>query len=1062
MKPLPVDGERRFLTILFADVVGSTSLAERLDPEVWAELMQGAFTFMYEAVGRYGGTVNRVIGDEILAFFGDPVAHEDDAERAVRAGLDIQRSASAYGADILREHGLDFMVRVGINTGLAVVGSVGDAKGGYTAMGDVANVAARLQAGAEPGTVLVGKDTWALVGHLFEGEARTDLAMKGKGAGVEAYLVTAERSAPGVGRGLHGIASPLVGRDTEFALVRGRLEEVRQGRGGFVSIVAEAGLGKSRLVAELRAQAPGDAVDWWEGRGVSYAQRVHYLPWRHVILASLGATAEDEPATLRARLERALAGQDEGARADLPFLETVLAIESEASRSLIDDAGDDVVALIAAAVQRYVRSLAATRPTVIVFDDLHWADAASVELVAAMVDVTRECPLLFVCMARPERSAASWALLEGLRRDESERLLEIRLEPLRGAHAATLLDNLLPGRSLPERVRSLILEKSDGNPFFLEEVLRMLADMDQLVREDGRWRADAGIEAAAIPDTLAGVLGARIDRLPGATKRVAQTASVIGRTFARRVLHDVVRESGAPAADDVDAHLGVLTSEELVRERPKTTEPEFIFKHALTKDAAYARLLLRRRRELHRLVGTVLERLHADRLDDVAPILAEHFASGESWERAARYVLRSAARSAGLHAVGVALDAYAQAIEWSDRASVDDPVMRFDARLGWVKAAVSARLHERPERRPAIVGRVDEAIALARTLDDPRRLTEALVTKGNVLSLSGQPAEGFGPLLEAHDLARALGDDKLFLMPYWAATEMLLGDDPRAAAAHFEHVIDLARRARNKGIEAHALGSRALALARLGEFAAAREAIDVALVVGPQSKSVIKEADVNILAGATFIEMGDVERGLEHSRVGTAMAASVRGLECVCSGWTVSGTGELERQRFDAATHDFGEAIRVGMDAGIDERFEPYLIQVRGAHAATRLVTGDASALHELEDALASATRAGDPYGVATLSHALGARLVQLGRLGQAEPHLATALASFRARGMRPYEARVLATEAELREALGDHEGAAARREESERIVETLRLADQPARPHPLGAAAAPRPGLVR
>src|SRR5215210_4247576 len=282
--PARVDGERKYVTVLFADVVGSTVMAERLDPEQFAEIMNGAFAFLNASVTKYGGTVARLLGDAILAFFGAPVAHEDDAERAVRAGLAIQAAAKEYAETVMRNYGVDFDVRVGINTGLAVLAAVGDEiRTEYTAMGDTTNVAARLQTAAVPGTVLISAETYHLVKQLFEFKPLGATEVRGKSTPIETYEVLAPRTVPGKVRGLEGegLSSPLVGRAAEFRLVHDKLEEVaREGRGAFVAVVGEAGLGKSRLLAEARKLAKAGSQDsqppvaWLEGRALSYEQAV--------------------------------------------------------------------------------------------------------------------------------------------------------------------------------------------------------------------------------------------------------------------------------------------------------------------------------------------------------------------------------------------------------------------------------------------------------------------------------------------------------------------------------------------------------------------------------------------------------------------------------------------------------------------------------------------------------------------------------------------------------------------------------------------------------------------
>ena len=301
----PIEGERRFATVLFADVARSTAIAERLDPEDWALVMNGAFGFMNASVSRYGGTVSRLMGDAILALFGAPIAHEDDAERAVRAGLEIQAAARAHAGAVRQRYGVDFELRVGINTGTAVLAFVGDAvKTEYTAMGDAANVAARLQSAAAPGTVLISADTYRLVHAVFDVQPLGPLDMKGKEAPVKAYQVTGVRAVPGQARGLEGLGSPLVGRDAQFEALRAALDDLDKGTGAVAVIVGEAGLGKSRLIAELRKRHEERAQvgGWLETRAISYGQAIPYYPWRTLGRQIIGAGEMDGAEAVREKL----------------------------------------------------------------------------------------------------------------------------------------------------------------------------------------------------------------------------------------------------------------------------------------------------------------------------------------------------------------------------------------------------------------------------------------------------------------------------------------------------------------------------------------------------------------------------------------------------------------------------------------------------------------------------------------------------------------------------------------------------------------------------------------
>jgi class 3 adenylate cyclase/tetratricopeptide (TPR) repeat protein len=1004
----PVEGQRKFVTVLFADVVDSTAMGEQLDPEQVIEIMNGAFAFLNVAVAKYDGTVARLMGDAVLAFFGAPVAHEDDAERAVRAALEIQASTKEYEQGIKANYGLDFNVRVGINTGLAVLAVVGDEiKTEYTAMGDTTNVAARLQSAAVPGTVLISADTYHLVKELFDFKLRGAIEVKGKSTPIETYEVLAPRTVPGKVRGLEGLTSPLVGRAAEFQLVRDNLEDVRQGRGAFVAVIGEAGLGKSRLLAEVRKLATADSqppVAWLEGRALSYEQAVTYYPWRQVIRQAIGAQEGEAPETVREKLRRdpACAAIPEG---DLQFLEVVLSAESDATLEAVTTLeGDELVDHITEATERYLRARANLRPTVIVLDDLHWADTASLDLLLNVAELVEDRPLLIICLLRPDKDAPSWSAIERARSELGERYAEILLEPLDAAHAQELLGNLLYIQDLPESVRALALKKSEGNPFFLEEVLRTLIDSGYIVRENGHWRATREIVNVTIPDTLTGVLSARIDRLPESTKHVAQTAAVLGRIFAQRALTTVCAAAPPPERiEDVEPHLGVLTYEELVRERVHDPELEYIFKHALTQEAAYELLLIRRRKELHRRAGEVLEQLYPEQRGELASALAYHFRLGEEWPRAADYEMRAGAQAVKVYALREALEHYENAYQALTKISDAPPEQRCDAILGWAPAAFKLKPYQE------VVDRLEEAEKIARELKDEARLAQILHWIANAYISHGFPTRGMPALLESYQLAERLGDEQLTVVATFWMTAGMIDRDPRAGLNQMEYVIEAARKYRNREIEAHALGSKAMAHARLGEFAEARDAVQRAHEVVRTTNSPVKEADVASLSALAFFDMGDLQRGLEYSRQAAEKALSAHGLECAMYGLFCTGLGNLHTRNLAGAERAFESSLKLLMDHLSEiQGSEQLTNQVRAGLGITRFFSGHMEAIDDIESALANAEAISDDYTVALVAQALGEGYTQLGDFERAERYLDTALDYYRRNDMRPYLARTL------------------------------------------------------
>ena len=1031
--PRPIKGERRFVTVLFADVVGSTRMGEQLDPEEVAEIMDGAFAFLNAEVAKYGGTVARLLGDAVLAFFGAPVAHEDDAERAVRAGLDIQAKAKEYAKEIKRNYEVDFEMRVGINTGLAVLAAVGDEiKTEYTAMGDTTNLAARMQSAAKPSTVLISADTYHLVKNLFDFDPRGALNVKGKSALIETYEVLAPKTLPGRVRGLEGVSSPLVGRDADLQLLRDKLEGLLAGQGAFVTVVGEAGLGKSRLIAEVRKLVNSDSqpeVVWLEGRAISYGQSTVYYPWRQVVREAVGIQEGDTPETVREHLR--LAHDRYGLRSDeLPFLEALLGVESEASLRLVRGLeGDALRQRIAEAIRNYIGALAQRAPAVLVFDDLHWADEASVELLLNVAELVEIVPLLVICLMRPDKDAPSWSTIESVHSKLSTRFSEIMLEPLDAEHSRELLGNLLDIEDLPESVHEVILQKAEGNPFFVEEVIRTLIDSQHIVRENNHWRATREIMNVAIPDTLTGLLSARIDRLPNDTKQVAQTSAVLGRIFAYRALAEVC--AAAPPnerVEDVKPHLGTLTYEELVRERARDLGLEYIFKHALTQEAAYNLLLIRRRKELHRRTGAVLEQVYAERMEDFVPALAHHFWLGEDWARAAEYSMRAGARAMKVYALSETLDHYDRACQALEKAPDAPPEKLIDATVAWAEVALKLKLDA------AILERLACAEQLARDLQDKPRLARALAWTAHAHALTGFPSRAIPILAESHQLATEVGDERLAMFPGFMIMMSQVERDPRGNLM-LEQIINLAHTHHHKEIEAHALAVKGWAQARIGEFAQAEEDLRRAQEIAPATNSLVKQSDVNIFSSFSYFEMGDPQRAVEHGRRAAEQAMAVQGLECGTTGMFALGLGHLQAQNLGEAVTTLEEAARL-MDTlpGMKD----FMPRVRATHAIAHLLSGHSEALDELEQALAHTQALGDQYWVAFISQYLGEAHTELGNLERAEEYFNAAAAYYRSTGMYPSLARVLQSLGMLYERQGRAADAAHARAEAQSLASQL------------------------
>ena len=557
-------GERRIVTMLFCDVKGSSSAAQTLDPEDWSEIINGAFEEMIRPIYRYEGTVARLMGDGILAFFGAPIAHEDDPQRAVLAGLEIVEGIRRYGEQVERRWHFPLAVRIGVNTGLVLVGEVGsDLRMEYTALGDAINLAARMEQTAQPNTVQIAEDTYRLIAPLFEFEDLGFVEVKGRAQPVHVYRPLRRQERPGRLRGLesHGIASPLVGRDRELKALLQALADVCDGRGGIISLVGEAGLGKSRLVAELRAaaleptsgkdgpsSAESVAVRWCETRCLSYTTSVPHRLSIDLLSALLDLPADAAAGEAATALRRLLASISDSGSADLyPFLGHLLNLDLDdemAERVKYLD-GPALLNRYAATWKSLLAGLAQRQPLILVCDDIHWADPSSVELLLHVLSVAAAAPVLFLLVTRPERDAPGWRLVSQAREVVGAGALELHLAPLSEGDSQQLVSNLLDIDALPAPVRQLILAKSEGNPFFVEEVLRMLIDRGLIARRTGQWMTIGEISDLDIPDNVNGVLAARIDRLPEEARHVLQIASVVGRQFYTRILSTVLQREAA-------------------------------------------------------------------------------------------------------------------------------------------------------------------------------------------------------------------------------------------------------------------------------------------------------------------------------------------------------------------------------------------------------------------------------------------------------------------------------------------------------------------------------------
>jgi len=668
-----VEGERRMVTALFSRIEPAATEGEASDIEARAQAMSGALWLVESEVVRLGGEVSRRREDGLVAAFGATTAHEDDPERAVLAALAMKDAIGRYAADLARREGIELRVRMGVSSGEAIVTRLGEGESQRveTVLGEGASRGDELLQLAGTEGVLVAAQTYRLVAPLFEWKVVGERALAGAQAPVTVYRPLVRRPEVGKGRGIEGLASPLVGRERELSALQGAVERVRAGSGGIVTVVGEAGLGKSRLVAEIRKHnlakgsepLQGWDVSWVEGRCLSYGGTVAYLPWLDMLRGLVGVAADAPPVAARDALRervRALCG--DRAEEVYPYLGRMLSLplEEDAQARLRGLDAEGLRVLTFRAAEMLIEHAARQRPLVVVYEDLHWADPTSLALLEQVLATTDRVPLLFVCVLRPETEHGCWRIREVAARDYRHRHVDLWLEPLSGDESERLVRSLLEIEELPPALRERIVRYTEGNPLYLEEVLRSLIAERAIAyhQETGCWQAVGDVATLSIPDTLQGVLMARIDRLPRGSRQVLQLAAVIGHVFAQRVLAAVMGER-----EGLDEHLVLLQRAQMIREQARLPELEYAFHHQLTMEAAYESLLRRKQRALHRRVAEALEQLYADRIEERLGLLAHHWERAGEATQAVHYLRRAGEQAAAQYANAEAIDYLGRALD---------------------------------------------------------------------------------------------------------------------------------------------------------------------------------------------------------------------------------------------------------------------------------------------------------------------------------------------------------------------------------------------------------------
>ncbi len=843
----PARETRKTVTVLFTDVTGSTGLGERLDPESLRDVMGRYFASMREVIERHGGTVEKYIGDAVMAVFGVPVAHDEDALRAVRAAAEMREALERLNGGLRAERGVTLEARTGINTGPVVVGPGGP--GEAIVVGDAVNVAARLQAAAAPGEIVIGTTTHALVRDAVDVGPAQSIELKGKAEPVVAYRL--HHVTPGAEGHRRRLDAPMVGRQRELDALGQAFERAASGGScQLFTVLGVAGVGKSRLVAEFLG-AVRDRARVVRGRCLPYGEGITYWAVAEIVRQATGIADGDDAETARERIDAFVAGLPEAA-AIARGLAGLIGLESSAAQ-------EEIVW----SFRRALEHLADTGPLVVLVDDIHWADSPLLDLIESVADLARDSPILFVCPARPEflDDRPTWG-------GGKLNATTILLEPLTEGSALELIDALVPGGALPAAVRARIADAAEGNPLYVEEFLGTLIDDGALVADAAGWTASRDLESIAVPPTIQALLSARLDRLAPAERTVAERASVVGREFEQA---SVLALSPAESRAEVPRSLQGLVRKELIRpDRSGLAQGDaFRFRHLLVRDAAYERLPKSERAELHELFGGWLELAAGDRRSEVEEMVGYHLEQAFRYReelapvderarelagRAAQRLIAAGSRALERSDVVATVNLYGRAAALLDpadparlailpdlgaalgsagriddaRACLDEALARSEA-AGDERALAYARLMPfftwgSDDLSPSEYRRVaDESQALFERLGDERGLALAWQVRAAASWTEGRAADSEAALAQALDHARRAGSHRdEALIVYWLGAPIVQGPTPVPDAIRRCHDI-LALAPDDRGIEMAMDHALAHLHAHLGQFELARQ-----------------------------------------------------------------------------------------------------------------------------------------------------------------------------------------------------------------------------------------------
>lgn len=890
-----IDSERKNVTVLFSDMSGYTSLTERLDPEDVKDLMSRIFGEITQVIAKYEGFIERFIGDAVMAVFGVPKKHEDDPIRAIKAAREIHALVEGLSPKIEAKTGRPVTMHSGINTGLVITGEVNLEKGTHGITGDAINLASRLEGLAEPDEILVGKETYRQAQDYFVFERLQPLKIKGKRVPITAYRVIA----PSIGKTRFEVSaqkglSPLIGRKRELEMLLEAFKKAQKGKGQAVSIVSEAGLGKSRLLYEFRKAVAKEAVTFLEGRCLSYGKGMAYHPLIDILKSNFDILEADGEKKILEKIERSLKTLDVDTESTIPYLLELLSAGGHGVRN-VPSSSESMKNRIVESLKQITLRGAEFRPLVVAVEDLHWIDTSSADVLKEILNCISASRVLLLFTLRPE-FVPPWGL--------KSYHAQLNLSRFSEEQVREMTRRLLDTTDVDPALQKVLFEKTQGNPLFLEEFIRSFVDLKLISRQDN-FRLAGHLKEVNIPSTIQDVIMARVDSLPARAKDVVQTGSVIGREFSYTLMSRVT----AFSEKELALHLGTLRESELVNERGAFPQTTHIFKHALTRDIVYRSLLNKRKKELHHRVGLAMETLYRDRLIDVCEALAGHFESSEDFLRASEYFKMAGAKATNSGAMTESVNYARKTIESLEKLPPSEAVLK---KIVDIRTILGVRLldlnyfHQAKEMVAPVLGAANQ-------MGLGRRIALMNTILGSYHFCVGEDfPQAFDHHERALDIARNMGDRNLLAMAhYWVGWPKAFNCDFAGALGHFREALDIHVQTGNQmWIPVLSALTGHIACFYWGRQREAYEYSRTAVSLADESGDLYSRLLAYSCHGVSCLGQGELEKALKYLSVGLAVAEQVDQFYWQPGNRQFLGDTHYELHQYQEAIAHYEAAIR--------------------------------------------------------------------------------------------------------------------------------------------------------